>query len=123
VRPVQIVSRVDGVGGNADGWGITSPRDEMTSDSLRSATVRLESGCQKAYGNSFNPRSELCVTGVACSGDSGSPLVVRGGIIGVASWGGGPSEPSGWGCSSSRYPSVYTRIPRSLNRPLLAGTL
>ncbi len=69
------------------------------------------SGVCGKYGNTFDPRWQLCAGlpqgGVdACQGDSGGPLVAvaEGGprLVGVVS--------SGNGCARAAYPGLYTRI-------------
>ncbi|GHG97505.1 trypsin-like serine protease [Streptomyces lanatus] len=81
------------------GWGRTSSTSEDISQSLKSATLPIQSDatCAGFYGGEFIKGHMVCAgkpasgsdTGTvsACNGDSGGPLVVNGRIAGVVSWG------------------------------------
>lgn len=81
------------------GWGRTSSTSQDISQSLKSATLPIQSDttCAGFYGGDFVKGHMVCAgkpatgsdTGTvsACNGDSGGPLVVNGRIAGVVSWG------------------------------------
>ncbi|XHM63379.1 trypsin-like serine protease [Streptomyces nigra] len=81
------------------GWGRTSSTSEDISQSLKSATlpVQSDSTCAGYFGADFVKGHMVCAgkpatgsdsgTVSACNGDSGGPLVVNGRIVGVVSWG------------------------------------
>jgi secreted trypsin-like serine protease len=81
------------------GWGrISSTNDDM-SQTLKTATLPVQSDatCAATYGSGFVKGHMVCAgkpatgsdsgTTTACNGDSGGPLVVGGRIIGIVSWG------------------------------------
>lgn len=81
------------------GWGRTSSTSEDISDTLKTATlpVQSDSTCAGFYGGDFVKGDMVCAgkpasgsdsgTTSACNGDSGGPLVVNNRIVGVVSWG------------------------------------
>ncbi|MEG8278008.1 trypsin-like serine protease [Streptomyces sp. AHA2] len=81
------------------GWGRTSSTSDDISDTLKTATLPLQSDttCSGAYGADFVKGHMVCAgkpatgsdtgTTTACNGDSGGPLVVNNRIVGVVSWG------------------------------------
>jgi hypothetical protein len=81
------------------GWGRTSSTSQDISDTLKSATLPIQSDstCTGFYGSEFVKGHMVCAgkpasgsdsgTISACNGDSGGPLVVNGRIAGVVSWG------------------------------------
>ncbi|MFC7840581.1 trypsin-like serine protease [Streptomyces sp. NPDC057382] len=81
------------------GWGRTSSTSDAISDTLKTATLPLQSDttCSGAYGADFVKGHMVCAgkpatgsdsgTTTACNGDSGGPLVVNNRIVGVVSWG------------------------------------
>ncbi|MEU3934672.1 trypsin-like serine protease [Streptomyces sp. NPDC029044] len=81
------------------GWGRTSSTSEDISETLKTATLPMQSDttCSGAYGADFVKGHMVCAgkpatgsdTGTvsACNGDSGGPLVVNNRIVGVVSWG------------------------------------
>ncbi|AMW12877.1 serine protease [Streptomyces qaidamensis] len=81
------------------GWGRTSSTSEDISETLKTATLPMQSDttCSGAYGSDFVKGHMVCAgkpatgsdTGTvsACNGDSGGPLVVNNRIVGVVSWG------------------------------------
>lgn len=81
------------------GWGRTSSTNQDLSESLRTATLPVNSDatCAGAYGTAFIKGHMVCAgtpasgsdTGTvsACNGDSGGPLVVGGKLVGIVSWG------------------------------------
>ncbi|MER7546650.1 serine protease [Actinomadura sp.] len=88
------------------GWGFTSEND-LLNTRLRAADVPLRSdaACRRAYGGSFDPSDMLCAgsdRADTCQFDSGGPLVVRGRVAALTSWGRGCAEPG--------YPGVYARL-------------
>lgn len=78
------------------GWGRTSSTSQDSSDTLKTATlpVQSDSTCAGYYGGEFVKGHMVCAgrpasgsgTTSACNGDSGGPLVVNGRIVGVVSW-------------------------------------
>ncbi|MEW2612758.1 trypsin-like serine protease [Streptomyces sp. NPDC047880] len=81
------------------GWGRTSSTSDDISETLKTATLPMQSDttCSGAYGADFVKGHMVCAgkpatgsdTGTvsACNGDSGGPLVVNNRIVGVVSWG------------------------------------
>jgi secreted trypsin-like serine protease len=88
------------------GWGFTSEND-LLNTRLRAAGVPLrpDAACRRAYGTSFDPSDMLCAGSAetdTCQFDSGGPLIVRGRVAALTSW--------GYGCAKPGYPGVYTRL-------------
>ncbi|SOD83756.1 Secreted trypsin-like serine protease [Streptomyces sp. Ag109_G2-15] len=81
------------------GWGRTSSTSDNISDTLKTATLPIQSDsvCSGYYGTQFVKGHMVCAgspasggdtgTTTTCNGDSGGPLVVNGRIAGVVSWG------------------------------------
>ncbi|MEV3971643.1 trypsin-like serine protease [Streptomyces sp. NPDC050698] len=81
------------------GWGRTSSTNDDISETLKTATLPMQSDttCSGAYGRDFIKGHMVCAgkpatgsdagTVSACNGDSGGPLVVNNRIVGVVSWG------------------------------------
>ncbi|MFF4018301.1 trypsin-like serine protease [Streptomyces sp. NPDC001843] len=81
------------------GWGRTSSGSQDISDTLKTATLPIQSDstCAGYYGTDFVKGHMVCAgkpatgsdtgTTSACNGDSGGPLIVGGRIVGVVSWG------------------------------------
>ena len=81
------------------GWGRTSSTTQDVSQTLKTATLPIQSDatCTGAYGSDFVKGHMVCAgtpatgsdtgTTTACNGDSGGPLVVAGKVVGVVSWG------------------------------------
>ncbi|MBG0852492.1 trypsin-like serine protease [Streptomyces spinoverrucosus] len=81
------------------GWGRTSSTHDNISETLKTATlpVQSDSTCAAAYGSHFIKGHMVCAgypatgsdsgTTTACNGDSGGPLVVNNRIVGIVSWG------------------------------------
>ncbi|MEU8987086.1 trypsin-like serine protease [Streptomyces sp. NPDC048558] len=81
------------------GWGRTSSTSSDISQTLKTATLPIQSDttCAGYYGGGFVKGHMVCAgkpasgadsgTTSACNGDSGGPLVVNGRIVGVVSWG------------------------------------
>ncbi|WP_033285393.1 trypsin-like serine protease [Streptomyces sp. NRRL F-525] len=82
------------------GWGRTSSQTEDISETLKTATLPIQSDatCTGAYGSLVIKAHMICAgtpatgsdtgTTAICNGDSGGPLVVGGRIVGVVSWSG-----------------------------------
>ncbi len=110
-RPVDRPTAVLGPPGSARtgkilGWGFTSEND-LLNTRLRAADVPLrgDEACRRAYGDSFDPSDMLCAgsdRADTCQFDSGGPLIVRGRVAALTSW--------GYGCAKPGYPGVYTRL-------------
>ncbi|MFI0962925.1 trypsin-like serine protease [Streptomyces sp. NPDC021080] len=81
------------------GWGRTSSTTQDISETLKTATLPINSDttCKTTYGTDFVAGHMVCAgtkatgsdagTTTACNGDSGGPLIVGGRIVGVVSWG------------------------------------
>lgn len=81
------------------GWGRTSSTNQNVSQTLKTATLPIQSDatCTRTYGSDFIKGHMVCAgkpatgsdagTTSACNGDSGGPLVVGGKVVGVVSWG------------------------------------
>ncbi|MEV5956819.1 trypsin-like serine protease [Streptomyces sp. NPDC051987] len=83
----------------AYGWGRTSSTSDDLSETLKTATLPIDSdtACTAAYGSTDFVKGHMVCAGAAatgsdigttttCNGDSGGPLVVGGRIVGVVSW-------------------------------------
>lgn len=88
------------------GWGRTSSQTEDISETLKTATLPIQSDatCVGAYGSLVIKAHMICAgtpatgsdtgTTAICNGDSGGPLVVGGRIVGVVSWSGDDGDAS-----------------------------
>ncbi|MFF4490992.1 trypsin-like serine protease [Streptomyces sp. NPDC001544] len=97
------------------GWGRTSSGSQDISDTLKTATLPIQSDstCAGYYGTDFLKGHMVCAgkpatgsdtgTTSACNGDSGGPLIVGGRIVGVVSWGVA-------NCVSKGAYSVFTKV-------------
>lgn len=99
----------DGAIVRISGWGYTSEGNGQSSNQVRSANVRVFSRneCLQAYGNQAKITSTMFCASVpgekdSCSGDSGGPVVYRGQVCGIVSW--------GFGCGRQEFPGVYTNV-------------
>lgn len=80
------------------GWGRTSSTTQDISETLKTASLPIQSDatCAGAYGSLYIKGHNVCAgepatgsdtgTTAICNGDSGGPLVVAGRIVGVVSW-------------------------------------
>jgi hypothetical protein len=80
------------------GWGRTSSTTQDISETLKTASLPIQSDatCAGAYGSMYIKGHNVCAgepatgsdtgTTAICNGDSGGPLVVAGRIVGVVSW-------------------------------------
>lgn len=103
-----------GTGALQAGWGDTySGQPNLTTELLKATTVvQSEALCQKRYGTSFHPLTQMCTLDypsyarTTCQGDSGGPLLVVQNHewvdIGITSFG-------RTGCPTTE-PTVYTRV-------------
>ncbi|MER6185444.1 trypsin-like serine protease [Streptomyces sp. NPDC001652] len=103
--PIRMTTSTDtasyaaGTSAKVYGWGRTSSTTQDVSDTLKTATLPIQSDstCAGYYGTDFVKGHMVCAgkpasgsdagTTSACNGDSGGPLVVGGRIVGVVSWG------------------------------------
>ncbi|XP_066245763.1 chymotrypsin-like [Euwallacea similis] len=91
------------------GWGKTNDTDPTYSPVLRKIEITIIPFLSCTIPYLFKVKeSQICTSGIQnskniCLGDSGSPLVVNGTQVGVASYG------SDFGCSVGA-PGVYTRL-------------
>ncbi|MEU2617581.1 trypsin-like serine protease [Streptomyces sp. NPDC007157] len=103
--PIRLTTNTDTASYKANtsakvyGWGRTSSTSDDISETLKTATLPVQSdtACTSAYGSDFVKGHMVCAgkpatgsdtgTTSACNGDSGGPLVVGGRIVGVVSWG------------------------------------
>ncbi|KAJ8912543.1 hypothetical protein NQ315_006614 [Exocentrus adspersus] len=101
------------------GWGKTSDTDPKSSSVLRAINVTIIPTviCELPYLLSLSG-DQMCTTGVTqkniCLGDSGSPLVVNGVQVGIASYG------SDFGCEVG-LPGVHTRLTSYLSWLYIGG--
>lgn len=98
--------------GTVLGWGLTKAEDENSgSDELRSVVVPIiaKADCREEYGRQYS--TELISDAMVCAGklgrdackrDSGGPMIVKGKIAGIVSW--------GIGCGGEM-PGVYANVP------------
>ncbi|WP_406173439.1 trypsin-like serine protease [Streptomyces sp. NBC_00996] len=103
--PIRMTTSTDtasyaaGTNAKVYGWGRTSSTSQDISETLKTATLPVQSDttCSGYYGADFVKGHMVCAgnpatgsdtgTTSACNGDSGGPLVVNNRIIGVVSWG------------------------------------
>ncbi|MEV0641890.1 trypsin-like serine protease [Streptomyces sp. NPDC050619] len=97
------------------GWGRTSSTSQDISETLKTATLPVQSDatCARYYGADFVKGHMVCAgkpatgsdtgTTSACNGDSGGPLIVNNRIVGVVSWGVA-------NCVASGAYSVFTKV-------------
>uniref|UniRef100_A0A1B0B285 Peptidase S1 domain-containing protein n=1 Tax=Glossina palpalis gambiensis TaxID=67801 RepID=A0A1B0B285_9MUSC len=112
VRYIKLAKKRPRTGARAvvSGWGTTVFGVNGTSAHLRKATVRyIDSKDCASFGRNiyrvFITETMICAETLdqaACAGDSGSPLVVKGELVGIASWGAG--------CGAQNFPDVYTDV-------------
>ena len=90
------------------GWGALSSDDTTLQSQLRAVEVNItvRTTCNSAYAPDRPVTWNMICAGVAglgiCNGDFGGPLVVRGHLAGIASW--------GIGCADVQHPGVYTNV-------------
>ncbi|MER6344018.1 trypsin-like serine protease [Streptomyces sp. NPDC001595] len=103
--PIRMTTAADtasyaaGTSAKVYGWGRTSSTHDNISETLKAATLPVQSDttCAAAYGSDFVKGHMVCAgqpatgsdagTTTACNGDSGGPLVVNNRIVGIVSWG------------------------------------
>ncbi|XP_037371453.1 transmembrane protease serine 9-like [Talpa occidentalis] len=111
VKPVSLTSRCEPPGTmcTVSGWGTTTSPDVTFPTQLMCTNVKLISSqdCKKVYKDLLG-KSMLCA-GIpdsktnACNGDSGGPLMCKGTLQGLVSWGTFP-------CGQVNDPGVYTQV-------------
>uniref|UniRef100_A0A1A9VTQ1 Peptidase S1 domain-containing protein n=1 Tax=Glossina austeni TaxID=7395 RepID=A0A1A9VTQ1_GLOAU len=111
IQPIKLASKVpdDGATAIVSGWGTTYDGAPDIPNQLKSAEVAIISrtNCASSaysYGSGIKP-SMICAAGPgksACQRDSGGPLVSRGLLVGIVSW--------GEGCADPKYPGVYADV-------------
>ncbi|XP_042826322.1 kallikrein-7 isoform X1 [Panthera onca] len=111
VRKVKLSSHCEppGTTCTVSGWGTTTSPDVTFPSTLMCTDVRLISSqdCKKVYKDLLG-KSMLCA-GIpnsktnACNGDSGGPLMCKGTLQGLVSWGTFP-------CGQPNDPGVYTQV-------------
>ncbi|WP_406440612.1 trypsin-like serine protease [Streptomyces sp. NBC_00631] len=103
--PIRLTTNTDTTSYKANtsakvyGWGRTSSTSDDISETLKTATLPIQSDttCTGGYGSDYVKGHMVCAgkaatgsdtgTTTTCNGDSGGPLVVGGRIVGVVSWG------------------------------------
>jgi secreted trypsin-like serine protease len=93
------------------GWGTTGEK-KLDGGILRSAPTAVVADGQCAssasYGSTYDAGQDVCAGDFAlggvdtCEFDSGTPLVIRGVVAGVTSW--------GVGCGRPHFPGLYVRV-------------
>ncbi|DAA19554.1 kallikrein-7 isoform X2 [Bos indicus x Bos taurus] len=116
VKKVNLPSHCDPPGTmcTVSGWGTTTSPDVTFPGQLMCTDVKLISpqDCRKVYKDLLGD-SMLCA-GIpnsrtnACNGDSGGPLMCKGTLQGVVSWGSFP-------CGQPNDPGVYTQVCKYVN--------
>lgn len=103
-QPVPAGRRV-----KVSGWGATNPNSSETARHVHSVIIPMwsKAACRAAYrGKQTIYRSMICASKPnkrdSCDGDSGGPMVYRGELVGLVSY--------GYKCASS-LPGVYTSVP------------
>nr|P35034.1 RecName: Full=Trypsin; Flags: Precursor [Pleuronectes platessa] len=108
--PLPTSCPVAGTPCSVSGWGNTArDGDEVYLPTLlqcMDVPIVDEEQCMKSYPDMISPRM-VCAGFMdgsrdACNGDSGSPLVCRGEVYGLVSW--------GQGCAQPNYPGVYVKL-------------
>ncbi|XP_057568090.1 kallikrein-7-like [Hippopotamus amphibius kiboko] len=111
VQKVNLPSRCEppGTECTVSGWGTTTSPAVTFPEKLMCADVTLISSedCRKVYGDALG-NSTLCAGNTdsssnVCKGDSGGPLMCRGTLQGLVSWGRSP-------CGLINEPGVYTQV-------------
>ncbi|KAM4801634.1 kallikrein-15 isoform 2-T2 [Urocitellus parryii] len=125
VRPVALPTRCPDPGEacRVSGWGLVSNKESGTTgspesqvslpDTLHCANISIisDASCNKDYPGRLT--SAMVCAGVegggtdSCEGDSGGPLICRGALQGIVSWGDVP-------CDTTTKPGVYTKVCRYL---------
>ncbi|TPQ16627.1 trypsin-like serine protease [Streptomyces sporangiiformans] len=104
-QPIRMTTSNDtasyaaGTSAKVYGWGRTSSTSQNLSQTLKTATLPIQSDttCATAFGTDFIKGHMVCAGNPAggtddttvspCNGDSGGPLVVNNRIVGIVSWG------------------------------------
>ncbi|MEV7983180.1 trypsin-like serine protease [Streptomyces sp. NPDC086519] len=123
--PIRLTTDTDTTSYKADtsakvyGWGRTSSTTDDISETLKTATLPIQSDstCSAYFGSLFIKGHMVCAgnpatgtdtgTTATCNGDSGGPLVVGGRIVGVVSWG---VTENGVDCVVKGSYSVFTKV-------------
>ncbi|MEU9455713.1 trypsin-like serine protease [Streptomyces sp. NPDC048277] len=123
--PIKLTTSTDtasyaaGKSATVYGWGRTSSTSDDISETLKTATLPIQSDstCSSYFGSLFIKGHMVCAgtpatgsdTGstATCNGDSGGPLVVGGRIVGVVSWG---VTDNGVECVVQGSYSVFTKV-------------
>jgi trypsin len=93
------------------GWGSVDKKGNRYPSRLQEVKVKYVEDCEEIYPEGEITDDMMCAGKRgkdSCFGDSGGPLIVRGGDagddvqVGVVSW--------GYGCAYKNYPSVYAKI-------------
>ncbi|XP_073341678.1 trypsin-like [Pagrus major] len=108
--PLPTGCPVGGMSCSVSGWGNTAPDGQdpympVKLQCLDTPTID-DAQCENAYPGMITRRM-FCAGHLeggkdACNGDSGSPLVCRGEVYGLVSW--------GQGCAQPNYPGVYVKV-------------
>jgi secreted trypsin-like serine protease len=103
--PIRMTTSTDtapyaaGTSAKVYGWGRTSSTSDDISQTLKTATLPIQSDttCAGYFGSDFIKGHMVCAgqpatggdsgTTSACNGDSGGPLIVNNRIVGIVSWG------------------------------------
>ena len=99
-----------GIQAVVSGWGALSSGNTTLPLQLQAVHVNItvRTTCTNTYGTDHPVTNNMVCAGEAgagiCNGDMGSPLVVSGVLVGIASW--------GIGCAEDPYPGVYTSIAK-----------
>ncbi|XP_055002052.1 kallikrein-7 [Sorex araneus] len=116
LKTVNLSSRCEppGTSCQVSGWGTTTSPDVTFPKELMCTNVKLISSqdCKKVYKDLLG--SSMLCAGIpnsrtnACNGDSGGPLMCRGSLQGLVSWGTFP-------CGQPNDPGVYTQVCKYVN--------
>ncbi|EDV27598.1 uncharacterized protein TRIADDRAFT_21288, partial [Trichoplax adhaerens] len=90
------------------GWGALAEGGSHP-DKLQKVKLQLvsDTDCDAEHGSEFMPKEIFCARYKpggkdSCQGDSDGPVVYKGDLIGLVSW--------GYGCACPDIPGVYTRV-------------
>ncbi|XP_037934884.1 trypsin I-P1-like isoform X2 [Teleopsis dalmanni] len=110
IKIIPLAHRKPAVGTNCTvvGWGQLLPDGPFSAEAVYvDLTITSDKQCQDAYSSSYS-KGMICANGKEklfqgpCRGDSGAPLICRGRVCGIVSW--------GVRCSKLGFPTAFTDV-------------